>query len=310
MKTSILRDKKFIGTLYGMTAGLAFAIFAWGIDAYLLMGSHGAFPFTKFGPGLVACFVAGGLAGWLTIRFESHLLATGLWALLAIFFSRLIIWLPLKVTPYIIRLIDHDMGVYLKYPFYNSLNQALWFGFAAILIVSLICGLLEINMVEQALFSSGSFAILLPLVLCFFGFALIGKTSDSLLNQQLREPLLAVDETLQFAQDNIGKEVEGKLARNMHLGATNPIKDYLQLDRRLILSNFDESIGQVDILVDFSGIWVKCTAVYGQVTYCKPALRSPGARYINVTRHAVFVPPTFTLSAGWLSRRQVIDSLF
>jgi len=276
--------------LYGMVAGLAFSLFAWGIDAVLLASSHGALPWVKFLPGLIICLLSGSLVGWLTIRFESHLLALGLWVSLAVFFSRLIIWVPLKISPLFIQLLDSDLGAYLKYPYYSSLNQNAWFSFAAIIIVALICGLLEINLVEQALFSSGTFAVAVPLILCFFGFALVGKTGDSLLNQQIREPVLAVDNLLQFALENIDQEVPGDVARSMHLGATNTIKDYLPLERRVIMSNFDESIGQVDVLVDFSGIWVKCTAIYNQVTYCKPAVNSPGARFLNVSRYVVYLP--------------------
>jgi hypothetical protein len=287
MDKSLLRSKKFVGMLYGMVAGLAFSIFAWGIDAVLLASSHGALPWVKILPGLIFCVLSGGLVGWLTIRFESHLLALALWVALAFFFSRLIIWIPLKITPIIIRLLDSDLGAYLKYPYYDSLNQNAWFSFGAIVIVALICGLLEINLVEQALFSSGSFAVLVPLLLCFFGFALVGKTSDSMLNQQIREPVLAVDDLLQFAVENIDQEVPGDVARSMHLGATNTIKDYLPLERRIIMSNFDESIGQVDVLVDFSGIWVRCTAIYSQVTYCKPAVNTPGTRFLNIARSIV-----------------------
>jgi hypothetical protein len=290
MDTSLLRNKQFVGMLYGLTAGLAFAIFTWGIDAVLLAASHGALPWIKFLPAVVLCLLAGALVGWLTIRFESHLLAIALWVALAIFFSRLIIWAPFKISPLFLRMLDSDLGAYLKYPYYSSLNQIAWFGFAAIIIVALLCGLLELNLVEQALFSSGSYAILVPLLVCFLGFALVGKTSDSLINQQIRESVLAVDNLIQFAQDNIGNDVPGDLARSMHLGATNTIKDYLPLERRVILSNFDESIGQVDVLVDFSGIWVKCTAVYNQVTFCKAALNTPGARFLNLSRPVISLP--------------------
>jgi hypothetical protein len=302
MEKSLLRRKLFVGMLYGMVAGLAFSIFAWGIDAVLLASAHGALPWVKILPGLIICLLSGGLVGWLTIRFESHLLALGLWIALAVFFSRLIIWIPLKISPIFIRLLDINLGAYLKYPYYDSLNQNAWFSFGAIIIVALICGLLEINLIEQALFSSGSFAVLMPLLLCFFGFALVGKTGDSMLNQQIREPVLAVDALLQFAMENIDQEVPGDVARSMHLGATNTIKDYLSLERRVIMSNFDESIGQVDVLVDFSGIWVRCTAIYNQVTYCKPALNTPGARFLNISRS------TATL-AGRIETVPVIDVL-
>ena len=82
-------------------------------------------------------------------------------------------------------------------------------------------------------------------------------------------PILAVNEVIQFAVDHIDKEVSMKTSREMHLSAVNTIKEYLPLKRSLILSNYDQMLGQIDVLVKFDGNWVKCTTVYNQVTFCK-----------------------------------------
>ena len=276
--------------LYGMVAGLAFAVFAWGFDAVLLVSAHGALPWVKFLPGLLICLLSGGLIGWITIRLENHLMAIGLWLALALLFSRLILWIPLRISPFFIKILDPDLSAYLSHPYYSDLNQNAWIGFVAIGIVALICGILEINLIEQALFSSGSFAVLVPLLLCFFGFSLIGKTSDSLLTQHLREPVIAVDNLLQFALDNIDQEVPADVARSMHLGATTPIEEFLTMKRRLIVRDFDESLGQVDVLIDFSGIRAGCTAIYNQVTHCKPVEVIPGAELPRISLRMTSLP--------------------
>lgn len=89
---------------------------------------------------------------------------------------------------------------------------------------------------------------------------------------------------LEFAMDNINVEVPGTVARAMHLGAVNPIKKYLSRERGLILSNYDESMGQVDVLVDFKGKWVKCTVIYNQVTHCVPVFEMPWIRLSNILK--------------------------
>jgi len=68
MKPAVSKRKQKAGLLYGLAAGLAFAIFTWGVDAFLLACAHGVFPWVNFVPGLVIGLVSSALVGWLTAR--------------------------------------------------------------------------------------------------------------------------------------------------------------------------------------------------------------------------------------------------
>ena len=293
MKPELSRQKQIAGLLYGLAGGLSFAVFAWGIDGLLLSSAHGAFPWVKFIPGLVICLVSSGLVGWLTIKIPHTFLAIFPWVALAFLYSQLIIWLPIRVAPALIKIFNSSLGEYLTYPFYSDLNQNLWFGFAIIAVVAIINGLLERILVEQALFTSSRYAIIVPMIVCALSFGLAGNTGDSLLNKNLRDPVRIVDELIQFARDNYDKEIPANVARSMHMGALNTVKEYVIRDRQLILSNFDQYMGQVDVLVDFEGKWVKCTTIYSQVTNCKPALEMPWIRLSNIHKLAEVVNPDF-----------------
>jgi hypothetical protein len=107
---------------------------------------------------------------------------------------------------------------------------------------------------------------------------LIGKTTDSLLNKNLRDPILSVDRVIEFALENEGKEVPSEVARKMRLFALNQVSEAVTSQRTLILSNFDEMMGQVDVLVDFNGHWVKCITIYNQVTNCTSLFEKPWIR--------------------------------
>lgn len=275
MTTDVNRKKQVAGVLYGLAAGLAFAVFVWGLDAWQLAQAHGAYYWVKFAPGLLLSLVSGALVGWLTVKLQNSFFSVLLWIVLALFFSRLTYWLSIQLAPRIIRLFNGALGNYLDYPHHKALEQNYWFGFASIVIVAIICGLLENILIDQALFSTGRFALVVPLVVCMMGFGLAGTSADSLANKPLRDPILKVDELLQFAYDNSGKEVSAEVARKMHLGAVSTIEGYLSRERKLILSNFDNAMGQIDILVDFDGRWVKCTTIYSQITMCKPAIETP-----------------------------------
>ena len=287
MKTNVNKEKQMVGLLYGVAAGLAFAIFAWGVDAFLLARAHSAYPWVKFLPGLLISLIAGGLAGWLTVLVQKGIIGIGLWLLYGFLLSKLFIWLPLKATPYIISLFDKELGAFLDYPYYKELAQIKWFGFATVAIIGIICALIENILIDQALFSPVKFSYIIPLGVSFLCFCLAGNAIDGLYNKNIREPIQAVDKLIQFAVDNIDKEVSPETRRAMHLSALNGVREYLPRDRALILSNFDRSFGQVDILVDFSGYWVKCTTIYNQVTFCKEAIEMPKSLFSNFSEETV-----------------------
>ena len=275
MKNTAIRKKHLLGLLYGMASGFAFAILAWGVDAFRLAQAHVAYPWIKIVPGLIICLLAGGLAGWLTIYYCKHGLAFLLWALLALIFSWLVVWLPLVNEPNLIKILQPDLANLLKFSEVEYLYQYRIVGFISIGLASIIGGLLEINLVDQAMLSPYGTATGLMLLVCLVIFGLAGGAGDQLVNVNLREPIQAVDELIQFAADNQGKEVSKQVARSMHLSAVRNIEDLLQKPHKLILIGFDKNFGLVDVLVDFNGSYAKCTAIYAQPTDCVPLTEAP-----------------------------------
>lgn len=290
MNPELSRKKQIAGLLYGLAAGLAFAIFAWGVDALLLARAHGAFVWVRFVPGLLVCLLSGALVGWLSMVVQKVWFTFLIWLAQALLFAHLILWLPLKVAPALIKLFNPALGEYLKYPYYPELQQNLWIGFVFIAAVSIVCALLEGILIDQALFSSGKFALIVPLVVAAMAFALIGKTSDTMLNKNLRDPILSVDKVIEYTLENEGKEVPTEVARKMRLYALNQVEKAVTNERKLILSNFDAMIGQVDVLVDFDGQWVKCPVIYNQVSVCSHVFVKPWIRLSNVNKLALVIP--------------------
>lgn len=275
MKTSVNNRKQLVGLFFGLAAGLSFAVFAWGVDGFLLAGAHGAYPWVKFIPGILFSLIGGGLVGWLTIRMQNPFIRILIWLLFALMLSKLILWLPIKAAPQIIGWFDSYLGNFLSYPLYKDFNHIIWVGFVVIALISILCSLLENVLIEQALFTTGTFSVVVPLVVSFVFFCLAGSTIDGLYNKQIRQPILAVNNLIEFAVENADKEVSVEMSRSMHLSAVKTIQEYLPLDRSLIISNYDQMLGQIDVLVKFNGNWVKCTTVYNQVTYCKLVFDEP-----------------------------------
>src|ERR1044071_1856926 len=102
-RPEILRARYAYGIWFGAALGLIFSIFAWGIDAFLLSRMNGLYPWLKFLGALIPCILVGGLAGWLSARFDKPAIALLLWAIAASVFAWLTISLPLQITPRILQ---------------------------------------------------------------------------------------------------------------------------------------------------------------------------------------------------------------
>lgn len=258
-----------MGLLFGTIAGLAFSLTAWGIDAIQLAQAHAAYPLLKFIPGLIISVLTGAIVGWLTIRLDRLWIGMLLWALLAGVYTWLVMWLPLKGSPTLLSLLEPNQAHLLYYPSIESQSQFAVMGLIVNGFVALICGLMEIHLIDQAMMGMGTLALISPLLISFAVFALAGTSGDYLINRHFRESMQAMDELIQFAADNEGKEVPAIVARQKRLSVVKDLDDLITYPRKLTLIGYDEMLGQMDILVDFNGNWVRCSVIYNQPTMCK-----------------------------------------
>lgn len=268
-KTRVFESKRnLIGLIYGITCGISFAFFAWGIDAFLLAGANARFFWIKFLPGLILSALAGGLAGWFTTHFGKHSLALVVWGLLAILFTGLTIWLPTSGTEFLQKLLSPDLTSLLKFSEIDSVTHFWIFGLFITGIASIICGLLEINLVDSILLSSYTSTLVTTMVTCVVIFGLAGSASDYLVNVHFREPVLALNRMIQTIENYEGENIPSDLARELHLSAISHLEINMQTPRELTLISFDRTLGNMNILVNFQGTQVKCTMIYSQAANC------------------------------------------
>ncbi len=262
--------KLVFGILYGLAAGLAFSITAWGINAWLLAGTHWAYPWAGFAPGLLAALLLGGLAGGLSIEIENVLARLGCWLCVGIALGFLSLWLPWELTPRIVAQIEPVLQGWVT-PFeIDSTGKLTLFCVAITVIPSLLAGGLEHTLVEQASFSPGDGAILLPMALAMFVLGLPGLATDDAVNAKFREAPINLEKSLTFAIENQGKEVDKAQARIMYLGAVRPIEAQLSSDFRLFYFSTDKLFEQSRILVKSNGQWALCTLITGNLSRCEP----------------------------------------
>ncbi len=260
--------KQLIGLIYGMASGLFFAIFAWGIDAVLLARANAMYAWIKFIPGLLICLAVGSAVGWLTIYLENHGFSVIIWGAFAILLTTLAIWLPISGTENFIKLLDPDSAQWLNYPGIDSIEQFRIVGFLTIGLASIICGILEINLVDQVMLSSHNSSLVVMLFTCLVIMGLAGSASDYLINIHFREPIQALNHVIQTMVDYGNEEIPVEVAREQHLSAINRLDIDFSNPRRLTLLSFDKTLGNMTVLVNFPDTAFKCTMIYSQASNC------------------------------------------
>lgn len=265
-------SRKFVfGILYGLAAGLAFSITAWGLNAWMLAGARWAYPWVSFLPGLLTALLLGGLAGGLSMRLEHALPRLGLWLLVGLIVGFLAAWLPWGFAPRIVLALEPGLQGWLTLFEMSSTYRLTLFCIGVTVIPALLAGALQPALVEQASFSPGNGAILFPMALAMFLLALPGLAADDVVNAKVRRDAINLEKSLRFALEHRGREVDPAQARQMSLGAVRPIENQLAQGYRLFYFSTEDLFEQNRLLVESQGQWAVCLFVAGNLIYCQPA---------------------------------------
>ena len=257
--------------ILGIVAGLVFSLALWGYGTILLIQSHVAYAWIPLLVGTILCALVFTLAALLTWLVNRGLLGILFWVGTGWLVSRLAITLPLKITPAL--MIFFEPGLRSRLPGYpmNATFQA-WAGFGTVwlLIFLGILGLLQLTLVELSVPATSTAGRLAAYFVFIPVIVLASLMSSNMINAQLRAPLLATDNVIQFAIDNQNVKVDPLVARQMRLSTLDTISSLINRPRRLFLGQYDEFFRQVDVLIDFNGDWADCTTVFAQPVFCKP----------------------------------------
>jgi hypothetical protein len=270
VRPDLIKSKRLTGMFYGIVSGFAFAAAVWGWDGYILSQSHAYLPWLNLGVALVFCAVVNAAAGWLTARFESSLLGAFFWLVPALLFAWLVVYLPLHFNPLIVSKINPQLGALLNYPLGAEIGFRIALAAIWIIPFMLVVGVTQLSITESSVFSSSSFGKVIPFFFCIVILGISGGITDSLINAHFRDAITSLDSTIQFTLDNNNNpQMDAANARRMHASSLNAVKEYLVQTRRLFVANYDNSFGEMHVLVLFKDQWVDCTIIYAQPAFCK-----------------------------------------
>jgi hypothetical protein len=210
------------------------------------------------------------LAAFLTHLVNRALAGAIFWVLAARLVAELSIIVPLTIAPRLMMFFEP--GLISRLPAYQiTASFRTWIGIGSVWlgIFFAILGLLQLTLVESsvpAITTGGrltAFFIFIPVMI------LASVLSSNMISEQLRAPLIGMDQALEFAIDSQGIDVDPILARSMHLNTVNDISDLFSRPHRLFLGKYDEFYTQANVLIDFRGEWAECNTVNGQPVMCK-----------------------------------------
>ncbi|MBI5294782.1 MAG: hypothetical protein HY869_04850 [Chloroflexi bacterium] len=269
-RPEVLRAQYRYGLFYGVMVGLLFAAVAWGVDAVLLYSANGVQPWLKLIVGALVCAPVGGLAGWLTMRFERALLAVPFWVIAGAVFAGMTVILPMQIFPRLLVMLEPDLEGLISFFMAEVLIARFWVSFVWVAIFVTLAGVLEIPMGQPAAFSTSVMGKLAPVLLCGVLMVIGGMVVDSDNNKPLRAAVIAMDDTLQFALEHQGQEIDAKVSRELHLASLRHITDLIGQPRELIIGKFDRYLDQVHVIIRFDGeILVDCLTVSDQPISCE-----------------------------------------
>jgi hypothetical protein len=181
--------------------------------------------------------------------------------------------LPLRINPFIVSKFDPQLGALLNYGKGTEFVFRFGVSLAWVLPFMLIVGVTQLPIMESAVFSISVFGKIAPLFFCVVVMSISGVITDNLINSHFRSGITSLDNTIQFVLDNKNNEnIDKSLSREMRARALTTVREYVQESRYLFVSNYDEYLGDLHVLVKFGSQWVDCNVLYSQPVSCEIAV--------------------------------------
>ncbi|MDD5370624.1 MAG: hypothetical protein PHQ40_16200 [Anaerolineaceae bacterium] len=266
---AIRAEKMRTSIFYGALAGFVFAFVAWGFDGIQLALAHATYPFAMFILGGIPTILIGAGVAWVVYRSQNLLVAFCLWLATGIIYAWLASHVPMDGISKFITLVNPDLARMVAYPFVLAAQFKSGIAMVAVVIVTLIAGMLEIALVEATSDSGAPVGRWIPAVFWVVLFSLAGLAPENNITQDLTTPVITTNRILQFAIDHQGQTVDRQTVLDLRLRSVDPLKTVWNQPRTLVLSHYDELIYDTVVLINFRDQWASCTALGGWPTNCK-----------------------------------------
>ena len=267
------KAKVHLAWIFGLVAGLAFVIVGWGFDGLQLSQANGMYPWAKMAVGslpvLLVCFVAAWLGGVLENRLASFII----WVACGMVTAFIAGHIPFEGLNWFYGWADPSVVVRLHYVVDSGVVTRLALAMGICAAIGAIAGLFFDQLLDNCFASNSTGGAILIVLLWAIFFAASGLTLDRTIEQPLRAPIMALNETINSKLQDEVTSFSLEEERNLYLGSLDSVVDLLHFPRKLILMDYNESLSMIHIGVNFGGTWANCMVAANN--YMIPPLQQP-----------------------------------
>lgn len=251
----------------GFLGALSYAVFAWGVDGYLLQQNNGSAPWLKLlicFPAVVLIFLA---ATRISTKSNNLIVRSLIWMAVAIILSILVSFLTFQGSEIIIKAMYPDKAGMINYALPETISGRLFVIIVMSIILFFIGGMLIDSASEALIKSSGIIGWVLPVIFCLAFFGGAGYVADANFNFQLRNQIMIANQQISEASQINSTQMTERQEKLIH--RFTKLNVSLDGSRHLLVGSFDASFSQSEILIDFGETWARCTALNGLVGNCE-----------------------------------------
>jgi hypothetical protein len=260
--------KKRVALYSGMGLGGYLALVLWGYDAIILTSSHGYLSWLKLAIGLLISITLGGFIGWLAVRSGRLLISTILWLFYGLIITSLVSVLPYQVMNSLIRFLNPLLGKELNYPPLDNFGATFALTAFIAAVATLLTGVLFDYMVESATHNPGILNRIVLFLVPLFLLGVMGFSLDLLYNAPMRTPVQVMSESIQTARIHPELFTARPAAGTRSIYGLRPIRQVLGTDYQISVAVYEPLLENIQLLVDFDGIWANCSESFGRINYC------------------------------------------
>ena len=262
-------NKKWVGLLIGVIAGLVFSLLNWGMDALLLAISHGYLFWIQFAIGTTLTIIFTALIsmlatienkGWFTFFSWFFWGAAEIYITFSLPFRRLEA-LIVRINP----LLDGEINLA---PPLHPEGRFFVVGIIGVLSCLFISFLFQntISQIWAGMYIGGAF-IAMAVWLAFF--ILFGVILDDVFHRAQRDAVSTTHQTIQTALQHPEYFDSPRVAADKHISALINQKDWLKRGYSIQVKSYDQLMETFQVLVDYDGYWVTCTESLNVLANCK-----------------------------------------
>jgi hypothetical protein len=260
--------RNLTAVILGGLGGLAFACGTWGYDMIVLAVAHAIVPWAKFLPGMLITVLTGGLCGLLTAKSGKLGLVMLIWVIWGTFVTWIAGMIPIYFLEPITILFHPKLAGVIEYPMLN-LQVRLFLTFLVMFGLTLIFSFLYQNVLESLVVNLHPLNTILFVCVWLVFFIMMGTSIDTIYNQPLRRAAQLTHDSIQTAISHPQELDQGRAALKLGILSMRPMKTVINQPYWTVIKSYDETLEQVQVMVDFSGYWFTCEVGYNTIYVCK-----------------------------------------